>query len=202
MRTRKPPHPQALGFAAEAWAEGQQTFACLTSLAEAPAVALVPDSEPPPTAATGRGSRLRVCLHRGTVLLTLDVVRAVLGLDARGVLEEVESGRLRWVWDISAHQGRRCARTGHRVRELRFWVGELMAPHFCHALQPSQAIALMLGSHRQLWRTREVMQHLLCSQSIVTRLVDQGELTGPLRGRTRWVTRRSLERFLFRRLLE
>jgi hypothetical protein len=156
----------------------------------------------PSFADTAGEGGLHLRLHRCTVLVPLDTVRAVLGLDAEGVVERVEAGQLRWVWDISARaRGRRpCSRLN--VRELRFWASELIAPGPCRALPPEQVIGLILGAQRQCWRAGEVVQRLLCSRSIVKRLVDAGELSGPLEHRLRWITRQSLADFLRRRLVE
>jgi hypothetical protein len=139
-------------------------------------------------------------LHRQTLLVTIDAVRAVRGLDAEGVWAEVDQGRLRWVWDISTRPHGRDTRT-LSVRELRFWVAELIAPELCQPLAPEQAFALILGKGRQQWRAGEVMQGLLCSRSFVKRLIDAGELSGPIAGHTRWITRSSLAAFLRRRLI-
>jgi hypothetical protein len=148
-----------------------------------------------------RPSRWRLPLDARTALVSIDTVRAALGMDAEAVCQQVELGRLRWVWDISTHKPG-CHRVGAgSVRELRFWVGELLAPQLAHQLARPEAIALMLGPGHRPWRASEVVHRLLCSRSVVKRLVDTGELAGSLRQHTCWITRRSLERFLGRRLL-
>lgn len=166
----------------------------MTLQAQSPAEALIPSA-----AAAEAGRHLR--LHRSTVLVPLDTVRAVLGLDAEGVIKRVEAGQFRWVWDISRQAPGRPRRAGLNVRELRFWASELIAPGACRTLPPEQVIELILGGRRPLWRAGEVVQRLLCSRSCVKRLVDAGELSGPLQHRLRWISRRSLAGFLRRRLV-
>jgi hypothetical protein len=147
------------------------------------------------------GGQLWLPLHEGTVMVTMDTVRAALGLNAERVLEKVESGRLRWVWDISLRRQSAGLGAGGSVRELRFWVCELVAPEWCHELAPQQTLALILGGRREHWRATEVMQWLLCSRAVVKRLVDADQLSGPKLGRARWISRESLAGFLERRLV-
>jgi hypothetical protein len=147
------------------------------------------------------GSGLHLPLHPSTALVTLDLVRAVSGLDTERVWTRVESGRLRWVWDISARSHPGGAACRGEVRELRFWAAELVAPEHCRYLQVEQVLSTVLGGQRQHWTSIEVAQRWLCSRAILKRLVDAGELAGPLRARTRWLTRASMADFLRRRLV-
>jgi len=59
---------------------------------------------------------------RRTALVSVDVVRAVLGVDAITVGTMVDAGELAWVFDVSA--------TKSGKRELRFWTRTL--PHVSH----------------------------------------------------------------------
>ncbi len=135
------------------------------------------------------------------MLVGIETARAALGVDAEEILARIEEGRLRWAWDISVRTdpARRAADTN--VRELRLWVRELIAPDWCMAFGSAEVVARVLGQTRHQWRAAEVAQLLLCSRSVVKRLVDAGELAGPIQGRARWITRDSLASFLQRRLL-
>jgi hypothetical protein len=134
---------------------------------------------------------LPVAFSRRTVLVTLDVVRAVFGVDAEEVMKMVESGELQWVFDLSAR--------GAAYRELRFWTRELVAPERC-LMTPARAVQLILGEDRGRWRGTEIQQLLLVSRPSVLRWHRSGVLPGETLNRTLWVTRRTLEQFLTERL--
>ncbi len=152
------------------------------------------------TDSAGEGG-LRLALHPRTRLVTLDFVRAAWGLEVEGVWACLESGRLRWVWDISRRAHGCGAALEPGVRELRVWALELTAPEWCHRLADEQVLEAVLGTGPAQWRAAEVAHWLLCSRAALKRLVDAGELAGPMRGRTRWITRPSLSAFLRRRRL-
>jgi hypothetical protein len=162
----------------------------------------------------------RLELHPATVLVGMETARAALGLDAEEVLEQVEQGRLRWVWDISCRRaappeaapapgstpgpGREASPAGRMPfglnREPRFWTRELCAPDLCRGLTSEDAIQAVLGRGHNHWPASHVARLLLCSRPAVLRLLRAGELAGPIRAGVRWIARESLEGFLRRRL--
>ncbi len=137
---------------------------------------------PPPRAAA---------LSPRTALVSTDVVRAVLGVDAAAVASLVESGELAWVFDLSARQG--------KMRELRYWARELFAPEQCQ-ITPARAIQLILGKRRQRWRGTEIEQLLLASRPTILRWHRSGDLPGERIDHTFWVNREDLANFLRSRL--
>jgi len=165
-----------------------------------PGPAPLPETRPAPLAAApppiscrprSQPEILRLPLSRRTVLVPLDVVRAVYGVEAEAVMAKVDSGELQWVFDVSVR--------GRHVRVPRFWARELMAPEQCR-MTPAQAVQLILGPNRQNWRSTEIQQLLLTSRATVMRWHRSRLLRGKTKGRTVWVTRRRLERFLLQRL--
>jgi len=129
-----------------------------------------------------------------TVLAGVETARALLRVPADVITVWIETGRLRWVWDISVRGG--------SVRELRFWSRELIAPDTIAGLGAAQVIDLIVGAaQRARLHSAEVAQILLCSRPHVMRLVRSGELTGALNGHARWIDRASLILFFHHRLL-
>jgi len=128
---------------------------------------------------------------RRTALVSIDVVRAVLGVDAITVGTMVEAGDLAWVFDVSA--------TKSSQRELRFWTRELFEPELCH-MSPSRALQSIMGKSRQRWRGTEIEQLLLASRASVLRWNRAGDLPGETVDHTFWASRESLAAFLKSRL--
>jgi hypothetical protein len=160
----------------------------------------LPESRPAgPVAAPPRAPRrprpkpeiLHLPLSRRTVLVTADVVRAVYGVEAEAVTAKVDNGELQWVFDVSVR--------GNHVRVPRFWARELMAPGQCQ-MTPAQAVEMILGPDRQNWRSTEIQQLLMTSRATMMRWHRSRVLRGKTKGRTVWVTRGRLERFLLKRL--
>src|SRR5262245_34663722 len=122
-----------------------------------------------------------------THLVTTDTVRALKGCSSDAVQCLVESGQLRWVWDVNARRTR-------QISELRYWLPELLGkiPH--NATLPD-VIRQILGQHRQAFRGVEVAQILLLSRPSIQRLRKSGALKGKIRGSTLWIKRPALEQF-------
>lgn len=137
-------------------------------------------------------SSLALAIHQRTVLVPVPVVRAALGVDADTVSAYVESGTIRWAWDIAARR--------NGIRELRIWARELIQPA-SRAMQPEEVIDLIVGTRREHLRAVEVAQLLICSRPHVKLLHELGELQGPLAGHTQHITRSSLHDFFVRRLV-
>lgn len=129
-----------------------------------------------------------------TQLIPLETVRSMRGLSGEAIMEDVDSGKLRFVWDVSV-KGERAT-----VREWRFWLLELTAPTTIAELSPSAGIARILGEHRKIWRGTEIAQMLLVSRPHIHRLNRCRELPAQKRGHTLYINRPAMERFLTRRL--
>ena len=136
---------------------------------------------------------LNLSINQRTVLVTVDMVRAALGVDADSVQARVEAGEFRWVWNVSAGQG--------DVRELRFWAREIIAPETTKHLTVAMALNLILGLERLHWRGTEIAHLLLVSRPQIFRLHESGELPGEIVGRTLRVTRAAVVHFLTQRLV-
>lgn len=135
---------------------------------------------------------LNFSISQRTVLVTVDMVRAALGVDADSIAARIDAGEIRWVWDVSGG-----TRT---VRELRFWTKEIITPDFTRSLSPARAISEVLGSSKPTWRGSEIAHLLLVHKSTISRLHEVGELPGEIVSGTLYVPRAGLEQFLVRRL--
>jgi hypothetical protein len=131
---------------------------------------------------------LNVSFSRRTVLVTTDVLRAVRGVDAETIHAAVDDFELRWVFNISADPA--------RVRELRFWTKEIIAPEFTRRLNLAKAINEILGEGRSRWRGVEIQHLLLVSRPTIMRLHRHGDLPGKVVKGTFWTPRPALESFL------
>jgi len=134
---------------------------------------------------------LKCWLNRRTVLVTTDVLRAVRGVDAESIYDAVDNFRLRWVFNISTDPA--------KVRELRFWAKEAIAPEFTQRLKLAGVMTQILGPDRARWSGSEIQQLLLVSRPTVMRLHRHGVLPGKVVRRTFWTTRQELEHFLQKR---
>lgn len=143
---------------------------------------------------------LALSLSQRTVLVTMETVRAALGLDAETITQRVDSGELRWVFDVSAVTAACAERNGRR--ELRFWSKEIVAPEFCRGVTPDQAADQIVGVATREWlRSGEVAHLLLVSDPHVGRLWQRGFLSGEITGRSLKLRRASLITWLQSRLI-
>lgn len=138
--------------------------------------------------------QLNLSISQRTVLVTCDMVRAALGVDADTVTAKVDAGELRWVWNVSTGAG--------AVRELRFWAKEIIEPATVARLSVFSALNLILGTERTRWRGVEIQHLLLVSRPQIFRLHKEGDLPGEIVSGTLWVARAALKRFLTSRLIE
>lgn len=128
-------------------------------------------------------------------LVTVDVARAVLGVDAETVVARVEEGQIRWVWDL--------ATPGAARRELRFWVAELEQGAGFAPQPVEQAIAAVIGATpggRQRSAVLEVRWSI--SAQLIMELVRKQCWQEDRVGHTRFLRRASLENFLRSRLIQ
>lgn len=130
------------------------------------------------------------------VLVSAGTAMQVLGQEHTTVMEMVDTGELRWVFDVAT--GSEC----QKRRELRFWLGELLAPA-AHADKSVGDVVTAVVGHElspQL-RGHTVCNLLRIARPHLKRLVVTGELGGDVTGRVRWIERTSLCDFLQRRLV-
>lgn len=147
------------------------------------------------SAETDQGGEECLPLHRRSVLVTVDVVRAALGCRSEQVYWAVQSGRIRWAWEVGLN-----ARPEQPT--LRIWARELLTPMCQNHLRDEQVIDCIVGSpNRVCLKGPEVEQLLLVNRSHVTRLIHAGELNGHLEAGHQWVYRSSLCEWLGRRLV-
>jgi hypothetical protein len=125
------------------------------------------------------------------------VAMQVLSLDTESIHEMVDTGELRWVWDVSS-----CPPVDAGRRELRFWMGELLAPGIQSSAAVGTVVACVIGHPTETrLRGHTVCQVLAVARPHLLRLAVTGELRGEVAHRVRWVDRPSLEAFLGRRLV-
>jgi hypothetical protein len=136
--------------------------------------------------------QLPMSISQRTVLVDTATVRAVRGVDADTVFNWVDDSTLRWAWNVA---------TGakSKIRELRFWARDVIAPETTAALSVDQVIDLVLPLSREQFLSHELCQLLLISRPHLGEL--RTELGGVLVGHTIHVTRDNLVAFFHRRLI-
>jgi hypothetical protein len=149
-------------------------------------------------ATTATQRPLGLALSQRTALVTMETVRAALGVDAETIWMRIECGQLRWVFDVSAVTN---SQPG-RLRELRFWAREVIAPETCRELAPEAVVDQVVGvKEREHLRSSEVAHLLLVSDPHVGRLWQRGLLPGLIAGRTLKLRRDGLVTFLRERIV-
>lgn len=123
-------------------------------------------------------------------LVTMDVVRALLGISTDAIQSAAESGKIRFAWNVSVKGSRA------QISELRFWLREIVQPAAAANLSLSLVIASILGEHRSQWRGVEVSNLLMVSRPQIHRLQKSKALPGQVKCNTLWIGRAGLEKFL------
>lgn len=141
---------------------------------------------------------LNLAIHQRTVLVDMATVRAHLGVDADTVAARIESGELRWVFDLAL--GLKPPGPKGKKRELRFWSRELIAPETCPDNE-RDALAAILGNHSLGWRGTEIATLLLVSRPTVRKMVAGNFLEGVVVKKTIRSTTEALANFLALRLV-
>lgn len=126
-------------------------------------------------------------------MVTVEMVRSLEGVDADTVHGWIQDGTLARAWDISIQRG--------TVAEYRIWARSMLA-HGDDRLSDQQVLDAVIGypTEKRL-RAVTVSNMMVISRAHVMRLVEAGELAGPMAGHTQWIERKSLENFLRRRAL-
>lgn len=143
----------------------------------------------PATLPTPRQRSLALAVPCETPLVEIGTVRAVRRVDADTIHDEVDEGKYRWVWNVSALRG--------EIRELRFWTRELHEPAAVANLSVPEVVNQILGPQAE-WRGPEIAQLLIVSRPTVHRL--QAELGAVLVGGVIKCRRDGLARWLKARL--
>lgn len=140
-------------------------------------------------------------ISQRTVLVTVETVRAALGVDTETVWRWIDDGTIRWAWDISAS----LEAPTRANRELRVWARDLLRLAGDSGAFPadpdlSTAVQAVIGHHRPRVTAQELSQTLCCSRSHVHRLLGAGCLSGNQEAHSQWITRESLVQFLTSRV--
>lgn len=129
-------------------------------------------------------------------LIDAATVRAITGRDSETLTQMAEGqslfGAFNWVWNVAQSP------TGRAER--RFWLTEVIAPDKAAGLDLPVVLQKILGG-RHSYRAAEAGQLLMVDDMTIFRLHRAGLLQGPIVGRTRHITRDSLEQFLTERLI-
>lgn len=125
-------------------------------------------------------------------LVTMGIARAISGKTADAIHCEMESGTVRFVWNIGS---------GNQIATPRIWLRALVEPASVARMTLPEVIAAILGTQRNRWRGVEVAQMLMVSRPQIHRLRKVKALPGTISGHTFWVTRPTLERFFVKRFL-
>lgn len=130
-----------------------------------------------------------------TALLTLETARTLLTRDHDAILDLVDSGKLRWAFDIGI--------TGKPPRCIRVWGYSISC--FQRSVADEDNIetvlaAVLLGRRARL-RASELTHRLSCSHDHLSRLVEGRRISGGVENHTLWLNRDSLARFLKSRVI-
>ena len=130
-----------------------------------------------------------------TALLTLETARTLLARDHDAILAMVDSGALRWAFDLSV--------SGQPPRAVRVWGYSISC--FQRGVADEDNVetvlaAILLGRRARL-RASELTHRLSCSHDHLTRLVDGRRIVGGVEDHTLWLNCDSVARFLGNRVI-
>lgn len=114
---------------------------------------------------------LSLTLSQRTVLITVDTARAVLGVDADTIRTRIQTGEIRWAFDISSH-----ASHASHLAEPRLLALELVHPARAQAMTLPDIIDHIIGTTRESLTRVETARTLLCSRPHIKALVDTAHL--------------------------
>lgn len=141
----------------------------------------------------GLGEGGSLSLHRRTALLPVEFFRAMLGCRAEQVYWSIQSGRIRWAFEIGT-------KPEPSQPTLRIWARELLTPGACGHFEATWVVDAIVGAEGcAVLKAPEVEHVLMVNRSHVLRLFKAGELSGRLVCGHLWITRASLCDFLLRR---
>lgn len=126
------------------------------------------------------------------VLVDMNAAIRELGYHVDVVNDMVHSGELLWVFDVRS--------PGSVKRELRFWLGELLAPAVQRGKSIDDVTRAIVGHERfPELRGTTVEEILFLRKQSIPDLCVSGGLTSRVGNHVRWITRNSLVEFLRRR---
>lgn len=132
-------------------------------------------------------------MHFPVSLVSSAAARAITGLSADQLHQQIESGQIRFAWNISSRG------TSGRLPAWRLWLRELTAPSSVAKMSLREAVDFILGEQRARWRGVEIVQMLATSRPQIHRLHHAGALPGKIERGTLWISRAALVRFLLER---
>ena len=134
---------------------------------------------------------LNLPINRRALLLTVDTVAASRGVTPESVYEDVDSGRLLWVWNVAADF------SGPK-RELRFFAQEVIAPEFARQQKLNDVIKLLVPQRE--WLRNWELEHLLAVRR-PTLLALRDELRAQVVDNCVRIHRNALVSFFMRRIV-
>jgi hypothetical protein len=93
-----------------------------------------------------------LALNPRTVLVKVDSVMDTRGVSADKIFEMADGDGLQWVWNVAVNPK-------SKIRDLRFWAREVIAPEMTRGLSLEQVIAFILGD-RKIFHAGDVCQLL------------------------------------------
>jgi hypothetical protein len=145
-----------------------------------------------------RQRALPFSVSQRTVLVDVNGVRAARGVDADTVFASVEDAlrddHLRFVFDVATGAP---ISDPARIRELRFWAREIIAPETCRGIGLEEALLFIVPAGRVWFQSGELCQLLLISRATLKCL--GAELRGEIVDGSLRVRRTDLIKFFHRR---
>lgn len=128
-------------------------------------------------------------------LVDVNTARAIIGRSADAILAMVDSGGLRWAFDISAGS--------RKLRCIRIFRGCLQAwtRKTEHRAELGEVLDAILTTNRPRLRASELVERWSCGHDLLNHLVRGRQLTGAITGHALWISRQSAARFLEARLI-
>lgn len=132
-----------------------------------------------------------------TVLIKVDTVMHLTGLSADAIYERAVGnsllGEFAWVWNVAADPA-------GKIRDLRFWAREIVAPETTKRLSLDRVMKLLLPPKRVQYHSGEVCNTLLSIRRPTLQQLRE-ELNGKLAAHSSFFPREGLEQFLRTRWL-
>lgn len=125
----------------------------------------------------------------GVALLTRRSITTIYAMADGG---DLVAGRLQWVFNVATNPA-------GKIRDLRFWMGELLAPEHQSALTLDQVIDFIVPATRREWPAGAVRNLLQVRHNTLLELCE--ELHGTLKTGGNFYPRQALVEFLRRRWL-
>jgi hypothetical protein len=129
------------------------------------------------------------------VLVHIRTAAVLLRYDPDTVLAMADAGELRWVWDVSTRTN------GDHARDLRFWLGEVMAPRVNDRRSLEEVVKAVVGTNEVMISGHRIRHTLDMDQATLRLLRMRGHVKAVQQGREWRYWRKSFDEFLTRRWL-